>query len=87
MNEEDKYDHELAMLTEQRKAENEKAWNELALEKQRTKTEKAKRGTGKIFARLISTIVIIAVLCFVATWILSLFYPQSVTQAISVFKR
>ena len=79
------YIKEMQMLTEQRKAENEKAWNELALEKQRTRTERAKHGARKVYARLISSVVIIVILAAITTWLLSIFFPSAVRAAIDVF--
>lgn len=86
MKDDDEYIKEMQMLTEQRKAENEKAWNELAIERQRTRTEKAKKGVAKTYARLISAVVIMLFVSAVATWIISLFLPNAIGNALRAFR-
>ena len=58
---------------------------ELAIEKQRTKTEKAKQGKGKIIisAIVISFLLLICTAC--ASWLLAIFMPENVEKAISIF--
>lgn len=86
MNEENEYKKELAILTEQRKLESDKANAELSLEKQRTKTERAKHGTAKFALKIVFAVLASILLSVVATWFISMFLPQNVGNAIETFK-
>ena len=68
-----------------KEAEKEAAKEALELEKQRTKTEKAKQGKGKMIIGTLVSIILIAACTAAATWILSIFMPDAVQRAISVF--
>ena len=87
LNEEDekKYDDELKFLQAQRVAERERAKVSLVIEKQRTKTERAKQGKGRIILRSIIAFLFMISGTAIATWIMSIFMPENVEKAISIF--
>ena len=59
---------------------------ELDIEKQRTKTEKAKQGTGKTIAKMIGATVFSIVLLIAVTWVITLFLPNNAKDAFEIVK-
>lgn len=58
---------------------------ELSIEKQKTKTERIKRGNGKVFSKTLCISFIVLLLTFVSTWFISIFMPDYVERAINIF--
>ena len=59
---------------------------ELDIEKQRTKTEKAKQGTGKTIAKIIGATIFSIILLIVVTWVITLFLPNNAKAAFEIVK-
>ena len=59
---------------------------ELDIEKQRTKTEKAKQGTGKTITKMIGATVFSIVLLIAVTWVITLFLPNNAKDAFEIVK-
>ena len=86
MDEKKDYINELELLKEKRELENEKSKNELGIERQRTRTEKAKQGRGKLLVKCLIVVSIMVVSTILLTWFISLFFPENVEKAINIFR-
>lgn len=59
---------------------------QIAVEKQKQKTEHIKQGRSKIVGRTICFCVVLILLTIIATWFISIFMPECVKQAIEIFE-
>lgn len=84
--EQNEYVEELKLLQEKRDSEKEIAKHALNLEKQKTKTEKAKQGTGKLAVKIIGLFTLLIIIMVFVTWLIMLFMPNNVDKAFEIIK-
>lgn len=84
--EQNEYEQELNVLKETRESEKEIAKHALELERQKTKTEKAKQGTGRLAIKLVGLFALFVVIMVSATWLITLFMPNNVEKAFEIVK-
>ena len=59
---------------------------QIAVEKQKQKTERIKQGRSKIGSRTLCACIFLVLLAVIATWFISIFMPECVKVAIEIFK-